>query len=291
MKSKLNMKDAFKKMMGSSTPKKSSHKKQKPTPKRAEEEFESKPKRSLNKPFSGNTQHNKPMTDGRAHKSRTADGQSSRRQHSAHVTQDRTQTTGERKTTRPSKFNKINGIERVGATTTAKATGARSTRQNTGRSNTTIDKRGPDSHVIKAKRTQLIKPNTQEKIIFRKIRDERVRINEDETLRISKALSMSGVGSRRHCDDLVTNGQVTINDKIAQLGQMITQKDRVEVSARLVKIKWADRLARIIIYHKEEGEIISRDDPEGRTSVFDRIPILKNKRFVSIGRLDFNTSG
>jgi len=58
-----------------------------------------------------------------------------------------------------------------------------------------------------------------------------------------------------------------------------------------VKIKWDDRLARIIIYHKPEGEIITRNDPKGRDSVFDKIPLLKNKRFVSIGRLDFNTSG
>jgi 23S rRNA pseudouridine2605 synthase len=56
-------------------------------------------------------------------------------------------------------------------------------------------------------------------------------------------------------------------------------------------IKWPDRLARIIIYHKNDNEIISRNDPEGRISVFDKIPILKNKRFVAIGRLDFNTSG
>jgi 23S rRNA pseudouridine2605 synthase len=145
--------------------------------------------------------------------------------------------------------------------------------------------------IIRAKKNKLLKPNLQQKITAKKIREERVILNEDESVRISKALSMSGVGSRRHCDELVKNGDVTINGNTAVLGQIIVQKDRVEVYKKPIKVKWADRLARIIIYHKPEGEIISRNDPEGRVSVFDKIALLKNKRFISIGRLDYNTSG
>ncbi len=148
-----------------------------------------------------------------------------------------------------------------------------------------------DTITMRAKKTKLLRPNIKEKIISRKIREERISIRDGETLRISKALSMSGVGGRRHCDELINTKAVTINGHIAVLGQQITQKDKIEVFGKPVKIKWADRLARIIIYHKPEGEIISREDPNGRTTVFERIPILKNKRFVSIGRLDFNTSG
>lgn len=142
-----------------------------------------------------------------------------------------------------------------------------------------------------AKRVKLIRPNVQEQITAKRIRDERIDIKNDKSVRLSKALAMSGAGSRRHCDTLINDGKVSVNGKLATLGQQITQQDRVEVLGRPVKIKWQDRLARIIIYHKPEGEIVSRSDPDGRTSVFDKIPLLKNLRFVPIGRLDFNTSG
>lgn len=145
--------------------------------------------------------------------------------------------------------------------------------------------------VINARRVKLLKQNKAEQITSRRIRLKRIDVAKDDTLRISKALSISGVGSRRYCDDLVSNQKVLINSRVATLGQQIHLSDRIEVLGKPVKIKWPDRLARIIIYHKPEGEIITRDDPKDRVSVFERIPLLKNKRFVAIGRLDFNTSG
>ncbi len=153
--------------------------------------------------------------------------------------------------------------------------------------------RGDDNgHIRKnAKRVKLVRPNLQQQVTARRIRDERINIKDDETVRLSKALSMSGAGSRRHCDTLIAEGKVLVNGRIGTLGQQISPTDKLEVLGRMVKIKWQDRLARIIIYHKPEGEIVSRSDPEGRTTVFDKIPLLKNKRFVPIGRLDFNTSG
>lgn len=143
----------------------------------------------------------------------------------------------------------------------------------------------------RAKKIKLLRPNKQEQITGRRIREERINVDEEERVRISKALSMSGVGGRRSCDELVSQGKVTINGKIALLGQQINQKDKIEVLGKPVKIKWQDRLARIIIYHKPDGEIITRNDPQGRTTVFGKIPLLKNKRFVAVGRLDLNTSG
>ncbi len=152
--------------------------------------------------------------------------------------------------------------------------------------------RGKDGYEQKnAKRVKLVRPNVQQQITAKRIREERITIKEDETVRLSKALAMSGAGSRRHCDTLINEGKVLVNGQVATLGQQVSPHDRLEVLGRPVKIKWQDRLARIIIYHKPEGEIVSRSDPEGRTSVFDKIPLLKNKRFVPIGRLDFNTSG
>ncbi len=142
-----------------------------------------------------------------------------------------------------------------------------------------------------AKRVKLYRQNQQEKITSQRIRDERIDPKEGHSERISKALSMSGVGSRRDCDNLVANGKVIVNGKVAVLGQKITAKDRVEVLGKPVRIKWQDRLARIIIYHKPEGELVSRNDPQGRATVYDRIPLLNNRRFMAIGRLDYNTSG
>ena len=142
-----------------------------------------------------------------------------------------------------------------------------------------------------AKRVKLHRQNQQEKITSQRIRQERVELKDDFSERISKALSMSGVGSRRDCDRMVSEGKVLVNGRRAELGQQITQKDRVEVLGRAIRIKWQDRLARVIVYHKPDGELVSREDPEGRTTVYERIPVLKNKRFLAIGRLDYNTSG
>jgi 23S rRNA pseudouridine2605 synthase len=154
------------------------------------------------------------------------------------------------------------------------------------------DKKVDSNYASKnAKRVKLIRPNVQQQITAKRIREERITIKEDETVRLSKALAMSGAGSRRHCDALISEKKVLVNGQVATLGQQVSQHDRLEVLGRPVKIKWQDRLARIIIYHKPEGEIVSRSDPEGRVCVFDKIPLLKNKRFVPIGRLDFNTSG
>ncbi len=153
------------------------------------------------------------------------------------------------------------------------------------------DKSNNKDSVQKARRVKLDRPNKQQQITNRRIRDERIDLPDDENIRLSRALAMSGVGSRRHCDELIQNGKVVVNGQIAVVGQKLAHGDRVEALGRPIVIKWQDRLARIIIYHKPEGEIISRDDPKSRQTVFERIPALKNKRFIAIGRLDFNTSG
>lgn len=115
--------------------------------------------------------------------------------------------------------------------------------------------------------------------------------NDDEKLRLQKALARSGIGSRRQMDEAIEGGRVMINGKVADPGAKVKQKDRVTVDGRLVHIKWDNRLPRIIIYHKPEGELVTRDDPEGRVTVFERLPMLKSTRWMAIGRLDYNTSG
>ena len=92
-------------------------------------------------------------------------------------------------------------------------------------------------------------------------------------------------------EEWINNGWVTVNGKTAQLGDKVTPDDHVTVKGSIIKLKWADRLPRIILYYKQEGEIVSRDDPQGRISIFDRLPQAASSRWVAIGRLDINTSG
>lgn len=142
-----------------------------------------------------------------------------------------------------------------------------------------------------AKRVKLYRQNQAEKITAQRIREERIDPKQGHSERVSKALAMSGVASRRECDNLVLQGKVMVNGRSAELGQQISAHDRVEVLGKPIRIKWQDRLARIIVYHKPEGELVSRDDPQGRDTVYDKIALLNNRRFMAVGRLDYNTSG
>ena len=109
--------------------------------------------------------------------------------------------------------------------------------------------------------------------------------------RLHKLLAQSGIGSRREMEELIAAGRVTVNGETAQTGQSATPGDRIKVNGRLVNLKFSNRLPRVIIYHKPDGEIVSRDDPEHRPSVFTSLPRLAGSRWVAVGRLDFNTSG
>lgn len=110
--------------------------------------------------------------------------------------------------------------------------------------------------------------------------------------KIQKILANAGLGSRRQIEDWLRDGRVSVNGAVAKLGDRMTTEDKVRVDGREVKlIKNAAQKCRVLLYHKPEGEICSRSDPEGRTTVFDRLPMLRNGRWISIGRLDYNTSG
>lgn len=110
--------------------------------------------------------------------------------------------------------------------------------------------------------------------------------------KIQKVLANAGLASRRQIEDWLRAGRVVVNGSLAKLGDRITLDDKVKVDGREIQlIKSASKKTRVILYHKPEGEICSRSDPEKRPSVFDRLPMLRNGRWISIGRLDFNTSG
>ena len=109
--------------------------------------------------------------------------------------------------------------------------------------------------------------------------------------RLHKLLAQSGIGSRREMEELIAAGRVNVNGETAQVGQSATPGDRIKVNGKLVHLKFSNRLPRVIIYHKPEGEIVSRDDPEHRPTVFTSLPRMSGGRWVAVGRLDFNTSG
>ncbi|HKX54183.1 MAG TPA: pseudouridine synthase [Nitrosospira sp.] len=111
------------------------------------------------------------------------------------------------------------------------------------------------------------------------------------TQKLHKVLAQAGLGSRREMEELIASGQVTINGKTAQVGDRIDARDVVRVGKRVIHFRSARRLPRVMLYHKPEGEIVSRDDPQGRTSVFDKLPQLRSSKWIAIGRLDYNTSG
>jgi 23S rRNA pseudouridine2605 synthase len=93
-------------------------------------------------------------------------------------------------------------------------------------------------------------------------------------------------------EEWIAAGRVSVNGEPAQVGQLVGPEDKVKVNGRLVQLKFgALRLPRVILYHKPEGQIVSRDDPEGRESVFDALPRMRGGRWVAVGRLDYNTSG
>lgn len=110
--------------------------------------------------------------------------------------------------------------------------------------------------------------------------------------KLQKVLARSGVGSRREMEEYISAGRVTVDGKVASLGDRINANQQVRVDGHPVKIAAeAEQVCRVIAYHKPEGEICSRIDPEGRPTVFDRLPKIKDSRWIAIGRLDINTSG
>ena len=120
---------------------------------------------------------------------------------------------------------------------------------------------------------------------------ERHHEHESKPERLHKLLAQSGIGSRREMERMISEGRVNLNGEVAVLGQSASPGDRVKVNGKLVTLKFSNRLPRVILYHKPEGEIVSRDDPQHRPTVFNSLPKMTGARWVAVGRLDFNTSG
>jgi len=111
--------------------------------------------------------------------------------------------------------------------------------------------------------------------------------------RLQKILANTGFGSRRELEGWITDGHIRINGREAKLGDRAALNDDLVVKGRFYRVVADDqRHARqVLMYHKPLGELTTRDDPEGRRTVFDRLPRLAQGRWISIGRLDINTLG
>jgi pseudouridine synthase len=112
-----------------------------------------------------------------------------------------------------------------------------------------------------------------------------------EPQRLHKVLASCGFGSRRAMEELIVAGRITVNRMPAEIGQKVGPGDEVRINGEPVKIRFTEPQPRVLLYHKPAGEIVSRDDPEERASVFDRLPPIQGAKWISIGRLDFNTEG
>lgn len=113
---------------------------------------------------------------------------------------------------------------------------------------------------------------------------------QDEKLQ--KVLARAGQGSRREMERAIAEGRVKVNGVVATLGDRVTDADKIQMDGHHVRIKKSEADAtRVILYNKPEGQICSRNDPEGRPTVYENLPRLASGRWISVGRLDFNTSG
>jgi 23S rRNA pseudouridine2605 synthase len=110
--------------------------------------------------------------------------------------------------------------------------------------------------------------------------------------RLQKVLAGAGLGSRRQIEEWIREGRIRVNGNVAKLGDRVAPTDRVQINGRLVQpFRVRPSKGRVIVYHKPEGEVTTRSDPEGRPTIFQNLPRLKASRWVAVGRLDINTSG
>lgn len=108
--------------------------------------------------------------------------------------------------------------------------------------------------------------------------------------KLQKVLARTGLGSRREMERWIEEGRVAVDGKRATLGDRVGERARIAIDGKPLERAPAEE-TRCILYHKPTGEVCSRSDPQGRRTVFERLPKLKKGRWISIGRLDYNTSG
>ena len=120
----------------------------------------------------------------------------------------------------------------------------------------------------------------------------RQHLSDSVNEKLQKVLARAGLGSRREMENAIEQGRVKVNHKPARLGDRVSVTDTVLFDGRKIAIEAPlKQRCRVLLYNKPEGEICTRSDPQGRPTVYDRLPPLKIGRWICVGRLDFNTSG
>ena len=108
--------------------------------------------------------------------------------------------------------------------------------------------------------------------------------------KIQKLLANAGVASRRQVEAWIKEGRIVVNGQKAHIGQIISETDKVIIAGKVIRLV-TKQTTRVLIYHKPVGEVTTRNDPQGRPTVFQHLPVIKSARWIAIGRLDINTSG
>ena len=131
------------------------------------------------------------------------------------------------------------------------------------------------------------KPTLNKLSLKREASTEQPKLEE----RLHKVLAQAGLGSRRALEQRIADGLVKVNGETAQTGQSVKSGDKIDLDGRSFVASALTDPSRVLIYNKPEGEVTTRDDPEGRPTVFEALPPLKGARWIAIGRLDINTTG
>jgi 23S rRNA pseudouridine2605 synthase len=109
--------------------------------------------------------------------------------------------------------------------------------------------------------------------------------------KLQKVLARAGAGSRREMERWIEEGRVTVDGRVAHLGDRVRAGQRLQIDGRSVPTPALTPKPRVLLYHKPEGEVTTRSDPQGRPTVFDNLPTIRHGRWIAIGRLDVNSSG
>lgn len=115
--------------------------------------------------------------------------------------------------------------------------------------------------------------------------------NPPQAERLQKLLAAAGLGSRRQVETWIEAGRLSVNGRTARLGERALASDRIELDGKALTLKASGARPRVLLYHKPDGEMVTRADPEGRPTVFQRLPPIEGGKWVAVGRLDINTAG
>ncbi|MFN3963959.1 MAG: pseudouridine synthase [Silanimonas lenta] len=109
--------------------------------------------------------------------------------------------------------------------------------------------------------------------------------------RLHKVLAQAGLGSRRSLEERIARGDVRVNGEVAELGRTVRGGDRIELDGKAFVATALTEPPAVLLYNKPEGQVTTREDPEGRPTIFESLPRLKGARWIAVGRLDINTTG